>query len=64
MLLFLLVWIVLVAAAAGLAVGALRGRVLEGGPCAARLAAGLPIDRCQGCAAAAALRLNASRCGR
>lgn len=49
MTLFLLIWLVLVAAAAGLAVGALRGRPLRGGSCAVRAVAG--PDACEGCAA-------------
>jgi len=63
MLLFLLVFAVLLAAAAGLAVGALRGRPLEGGPCAARVASGLPIAVCQGCTRADTVRHRATGCG-
>lgn len=49
MMLFLLIWFVLVAAAAGLAVGLLRGRPLPGGPCAVRAVAG--ARACAACAA-------------
>jgi hypothetical protein len=49
MMLFLLIFAVLVTAAAGLAVGSLRGRPLPGGPCAVRAVRG--ADACAACAA-------------
>jgi hypothetical protein len=49
MTLFLTIWVVLVGAAAGLAVGALRGRELRRGSCAGRSLTGGPLDGCGGC---------------
>lgn len=46
---FALIWLLLVAAAAGLSVGAWRGRPLPGGPCAVRAVRGPAA--CGACAA-------------
>jgi hypothetical protein len=50
MTLFLLTFALLLVAAAGVAVGALRGRPLPGGPCAVRAVEG--VSACGSCAAA------------
>ena len=49
MMLFLMIWILLVAAAGGLAVGALWGRELEKGSCGHRAECGLAHISCEGC---------------
>ena len=62
MMMFLLVWLLLAGAAAGLAVGIMAGRPPEPGSCSARLG-GHRLVRCPGCKSTDALRQSASRCG-
>jgi hypothetical protein len=62
MTLFLLIWVVLVAAAGGLAVGALWGRALRKGSCAGSAVAGCDLAACQGCELDEPVRHHASSC--
>lgn len=58
MTLFILIWLVLVATAAGLSVGSLRGRELRGGTCG-----GSACASCERCSPADAVRRSATASG-
>lgn len=61
MALFALSFFVMVLAAAGLAVGALRGRPLPGGSCREGYLAARMLPRCEGCPTRDPLGRDASR---
>ena len=61
---FLLIWILLLGAVSGLAVGALWGRELRKGGCAGQRLAGGRFAECQGCTQIGSATHETPKCGR
>lgn len=59
---FLLIWILMLGAAGGLAIGSLWGRKLEKGSCARSAETGHPSVACQGCTPIDRVRRRAPEC--